>query len=144
MAGRKCEHCGGNETCRAGAVFRVSRGRKHDAQDSCRRHLAATVDALQGGERRPVTVTVIYAEADAPDPVATDADSTWVHGTRLGREHRSVAAHLVEDHAIDSAWVDSASDAAVHGKHDGLHKRTWAYAADLPHPLTRKDGPDGR
>jgi len=66
-----------------------------------------------------------------------------VHGSRLGREHRSVATHLIEDHSVDPAWIASATDGAVHGKHDGLHRQTWAYAADLPHPRIRKDGHDG-
>jgi hypothetical protein len=56
---RRCEHRGGGETCSAPASYQVSRGRKHDAQDSCRRHLAATVDALCGEDRDTVTVKQI-------------------------------------------------------------------------------------
>jgi hypothetical protein len=53
----RCEHSHPNEdACGAWASFRVSLGRKHDAQDSCRRHLAATVDALCGEDRDTVTV----------------------------------------------------------------------------------------
>lgn len=54
-----CEHRDGTKSpdpCGAGAVFVVSRGRGWDAQRSCRRHLAATVVALGGAERRDVTV----------------------------------------------------------------------------------------
>ena len=59
MPARKCEHRRAGDTCRAGAVFRVARAREYDAQDSCRRHLAATVEALVHGESRPVTVTLL-------------------------------------------------------------------------------------
>ena len=51
---RRCEHREdgtGRPACRYRAVYRVSRpSRKHDAQDSCRLHLAATVDALARGD----------------------------------------------------------------------------------------------
>ena len=48
---RTCEHRDGGETCTAAAVYVVARpGRKYDAQDSCRRHLAATVEALREGQ----------------------------------------------------------------------------------------------
>lgn len=55
---RKCEWRDINEppACAAKARFRVSRGREYDAQDSCARHLARTVEALIGLEDRPVTV----------------------------------------------------------------------------------------
>lgn len=66
MDGKKCEHLGRNGPCSLGAVFRVSRGRKHDAQDSCRRHLAATVEALEEGEGRSVTVALICTPLPAP------------------------------------------------------------------------------
>lgn len=37
--------------CRSRAIYRVSRPtRKRDARNSCRRHLAATVDALSQGD----------------------------------------------------------------------------------------------
>ena len=56
------------------------------------------------------------------------------HGSRLSREHTSVRRHLTEDHDIDADWAASASDGAVHGKHDGLHYCIWACDYDLPHP----------
>lgn len=57
---RACEHRHPNEDpCGAPASFRVARGRAHDAQDSCRRHLAATVDAICGDDRDTVTVEQI-------------------------------------------------------------------------------------
>jgi diadenosine tetraphosphate (Ap4A) HIT family hydrolase len=72
-----------------------------------------------------------------PDREPGEPDSTtpdrWTHGTRLGREHRSVRRHLVEDHGVDQAQVDAWSDGAVHGHHDGVHGKTWAYADNLPH-----------
>lgn len=55
-----------------------------------------------------------------------------IHG-RLGAEHRSVRQHLIEEHGSDPGWAGDASDGAIHGKHDGLHGTTWAYAHDLPH-----------
>jgi hypothetical protein len=60
-APRHCEHRAdrGDDPCAAPASFRVSRGRKHDARDSCRRHLAATVDAICGEDRDTVTVEQI-------------------------------------------------------------------------------------
>lgn len=58
---------------------------------------------------------------------------TWVHGTRLGRDHTSLALHLVEDHGYHVDYVDSLSDGGKHGLHDGEHGTTWAYAADLSH-----------
>jgi hypothetical protein len=58
---------------------------------------------------------------------------TWIHGTRLGRAHASLRLHLVEDHALQPGWAETASDGAAHGLHDGRHQRTWAYAEDLPH-----------
>jgi hypothetical protein len=58
----------------------------------------------------------------------------WTHGTQLGREHRSVRQHLVEDHGVRQDQLDEWSDGAVHGHHDSVHSRTWAYAEDLPHP----------
>lgn len=59
---RRCEHrrTRGESACNSAATFRVSRGRQHDAQNSCRRHLAATVRALIGAEYgKPVTVQLI-------------------------------------------------------------------------------------
>jgi hypothetical protein len=59
-APRTCEHRHPNEDpCAAPAAFRVSPGRNHDAQDSCRRHLALTVDAVCGEDRDTVTVEQI-------------------------------------------------------------------------------------
>lgn len=55
-----CEHRHPNEDlCGAQAAYVVSVGqRKHDAQESCRRHLSATVDALMGAETRSADITV--------------------------------------------------------------------------------------
>jgi len=58
---------------------------------------------------------------------------TWVHGTRLGREHTSLRQHLIEDHGVQRGWTETASDGAVRGLHDGRHDRTGAYALNLPH-----------
>jgi hypothetical protein len=68
-------------------------------------------------------------------------EDTWTHGTRLGRAHRSVGRHLVEDHGTAPGWVETASPGSVHGKHDRLHAQTWAYADDLPHGPAVKDTP---
>jgi hypothetical protein len=55
-----CEHRHPNEDpCGAKPAYAVSVGhRRHDAQASCRRHLAATVDALRGAEQRGAEITV--------------------------------------------------------------------------------------
>jgi hypothetical protein len=55
-----CEHRHPNEDpCGAQAAYVVSVGhRKHDAQTSCRRHLAATVDMLRGTEQRGAEIAV--------------------------------------------------------------------------------------
>lgn len=58
----------------------------------------------------------------------------WVHGTRLGREHKSLKIHLREDHGVRWERARSLSDGEAHGTHDGMHDKTWAYAYDLPHP----------
>jgi hypothetical protein len=42
--------------CGARARYRVSRARRIDAQDSCGRHLMATVEALMQADDVPVTV----------------------------------------------------------------------------------------
>jgi hypothetical protein len=57
----RCEHRHPNEDpCGAQAAYVVSVGqRKHDAQASCRRHLAATVDMLRGAEQRRETEIVV-------------------------------------------------------------------------------------
>lgn len=73
-----------------------------------------------------------------PPPVEAAPRRTWMHGTRLGREHTSVRQHLVEDHGEDPDVVRSWSDGAVHGTHDEAHSTTWAYAVDLPHERTEK------
>lgn len=60
--GPRCEHRQAPEAglCSAQAFFRVSRsGRESDAEVSCRRHLAATVTALEQGEGVAVAVRVI-------------------------------------------------------------------------------------
>lgn len=62
---RRCERPDGGQPCGAVAGYRISAGRAHDAEDSCGRHLAATVTALAGSELilahryKPVTVTVV-------------------------------------------------------------------------------------
>jgi hypothetical protein len=75
--------------------------------------------------------------AEPHDPemseVAIGLSPAWVHGTRLGRDHRSVRQHLVEDHGCSPGHVGALSDGGVHGMHDGAHGVTWAYAEDLPH-----------
>lgn len=56
---RKCEYrdIDATEACGFRARFRVTRiGRKFDAQDSCRCHLAATCTALEEGDGTLVTV----------------------------------------------------------------------------------------
>lgn len=67
-AKRPCEHREdgtGRPACSRRAVYRVSRpSRKHDAQDSCRLHLAATVDALsQGDASLALAITYVTEEA---------------------------------------------------------------------------------
>ena len=52
-----------NAECKAEARFIVSRGRKHDAELCCGRHLAATVTALTEGQPVGVTVTPVHAHA---------------------------------------------------------------------------------
>jgi hypothetical protein len=60
----RCEHRHPNEDpCGVQAAYVVSvGGRKHDAQASCRRHLAATVDALRGAEFRGAEIMVKAAD----------------------------------------------------------------------------------
>lgn len=58
---------------------------------------------------------------------------SWVHGTRLGREHRELGQHLIEDHGYDPAYVHGLSHGGRHGLHDSEHRDIWAYAHDLPH-----------
>lgn len=57
MSVPRCEFRLMNEPCSAVATFRVARGRQYDAQKSCRRHLALTIDALMEGQDVPITVT---------------------------------------------------------------------------------------
>jgi hypothetical protein len=71
---------------------------------------------------------VTESEAELPDA------ERWVHGTYLGRRHRSLRRHLVEDHSLPKETAALLSDGGVHGLHDGRHQQTWAYAYDLPHP----------
>jgi hypothetical protein len=65
MPDKTCEHRNqaGGTTCTASAIFIVCRGRKHDAQLSCRYHLADTVDALAEGQAVPVMVRLVHAQA---------------------------------------------------------------------------------
>lgn len=64
---RLCEHREpgtGNPACRNRAVYRVSRPtRKHDARDACRRHLAATLDALAQGDSS-LLLTISYVREE--------------------------------------------------------------------------------
>lgn len=71
---------------------------------------------------------------DIPEVHSGAQADVWTHGTRLGREHRSVRQHLIEDHGENPVKVEQWSDGAVHGAHDGAHGVTWAYAQNLPHP----------
>lgn len=66
-------------------------------------------------------------------PVNLDDIPSRVHGSRLGREHRSLRMHLVEDHGCDPGWAENASDGTAHGRHDRRHRRGSAWAEDLPH-----------
>jgi hypothetical protein len=53
------------DQCGLTARFRVSRGqRKHDAQESCRRHLALTVGALAEGQACDIIVREFPLAAD--------------------------------------------------------------------------------
>lgn len=65
---RRCEHRDPgavNPACKRRAVYRVSHpSRKHDAQDSCRLHLAATVDALSQGDTG-LLLDITYVPKDA-------------------------------------------------------------------------------
>jgi hypothetical protein len=81
--------------------------------------------------------TPVPADAGGGKPGAgepEDGGKPWIHGSQLGRGHRDVGRHLVEDHGVAQDLVDSWSDGAVHGHHDGVHRTTWAYAANLTHP----------
>ena len=49
------------QPCKAAARFIVSRGRKHDAELCCGRHLASTVTAMMEGQPVGVTVTPVHA-----------------------------------------------------------------------------------
>jgi hypothetical protein len=80
----------------------------------------------------------VLAHAGAPEV----ENVPWVHGTRLGREHRSLDVHLVEDHGADPDEVAKLSDGGAHGDHDGRHGETWAYAKDLPHPAPNDPKPE--
>ena len=63
MADKRCEsrNTWSAEPCKAEARFLVSRGRKHDAELCCGRHLASTVTALMEGQPVGVTVTPVHA-----------------------------------------------------------------------------------
>lgn len=78
MAG-KCEFREFRE-CNYTARFLVSRGRKHDAQKSCRNHLARTVELMEAGERRPVTVTILRP---GPIPVVLDGTVSGVRASHM-------------------------------------------------------------
>lgn len=57
----RCDHrrLGDRKRCKNPAVYYVARiGRKYDAQDSCRKHLARTIDALAEGQAVIITVTL--------------------------------------------------------------------------------------
>jgi hypothetical protein len=65
-------------------------------------------------------MTEWFCPADQADesqfPVELPAGH-WAHGSRLGREHCNLAAHLAEDHGTDPALLLDAPGPAVHG-HD--------------------------
>lgn len=64
----RCEHRFAGASCIARARYRVSRnGRYYDAQDSCGRHLAATVDALSEGQQRDIIVRLKQGSALAEE-----------------------------------------------------------------------------
>lgn len=55
----KCEYRQANETCPCRAHYHVKRKyRVYDGQDSCGRHLAATVEALAEGQPSEIVVTL--------------------------------------------------------------------------------------
>ncbi|MGK5677544.1 hypothetical protein [Actinoplanes sp. URMC 104] len=87
-----------------------------------RRHPDAPYPGTAGGKIAP----------DAAVP-SNGEWKPWVHGSQLGRGHRSLEQHLVEDHGRDADEIAVMSDGAMHGWHDGVHGQTWAYAQDLPH-----------
>ena len=62
MAQKRCESRNTwNAECKAETRFIVSRGRKHDAETCCGRHLASTVTAMMEGQPVGVTVTPAHA-----------------------------------------------------------------------------------
>jgi hypothetical protein len=88
---------------------------------------------------RIAAIDALVNELDAQTRGPGDVKHMTIHGSRLGRDHASVRMHLAEDHGTDPGWLECASDGAVHGRHDGQHGVTWAYAKDLPH----SPGPGG-
>jgi hypothetical protein len=58
-----------------------------------------------------------------------------IHGSELGRSHRSIRRHLAEDHGFSPQDLEPLGDGAIHGIHDRDHHTTWAYAFDLAHPF---------
>ena len=58
-----------------------------------------------------------------------------IHGSELGRSHRSVRRHLAEDHGFSPQDLEPLGDGAIGGLHDREHHTTWAYAFDLAHPF---------
>lgn len=119
--------------------------RDRDRAQSLADQLAAAIERITGVEigehsnandpwENALQAATEYADDIAPDEPDEDDDKPWTHGTRLGREHRSVREHLVEDHGVPQAQVDAWSDGAVHGHHDGVHRKICAYAENLPHP----------
>lgn len=84
-------------------------------------------DLNEAGQAVMTRLRAALKRVSGEDP----GDKPWVHGTRLGREHRSLRTHMHEDHGY--SIVGDWSDGALHGEHDKVHGKTWAYAFDLPH-----------
>ena len=78
-------------------------------------------------------ISLLDCEPLVPTPNPTIPAKPCIHGSRLGREHTSLATHLVEDNRLEGYANHDESAAGAHGLHDRLHDRTWAYAFDLPH-----------
>lgn len=72
-------------------------------------------------------------ESTAP-PFADPDDPAWTHGTRLGREHRSLDQHLIEDHGVTAEQIAEFAEHQTLVAHDMRHGQAWAHGEDLPHP----------
>jgi hypothetical protein len=104
----RCEHrwTAGDPVCGHEARYLVSRGRKYDAQYSCRRHLSATAEALAGQERREVTVQILDnllkgPEMDALEMRAVVGDDYYGYRLIVPREYtNSIVATADEKWAV--------------------------------------------